>query len=115
MPGSIFDFSSAASRANKRADLDAERDRAVGPARDDRPGLLEPVGELVAHPLVDRGRRVGADRVLERLELTGPVGLDHRPALAIGSASKMNCSNFTALGSAGLTDPPAVVDVRRLS
>ena len=30
---------------------------------------------------------------------------------AMGSASKMNCSNFTALGSAGLIDLPAVVDV----
>ena len=81
MPGSIFDFSSVGVEGEERADLDAERDRAVGAARDDRAGLLEPVAELVAHPLVDGRRRVGADGVLERLELAGPVGLDHRPAL----------------------------------
>ena len=88
MPGSIFDFSSAGVEGKERADLDAERDRAVRPARHHGAGLLEPVGELIAHPLVDRGGRVRTDCVLERLELAGPVGLDHRPALGAEAARR---------------------------
>src|SRR4051794_27501964 len=63
----------------QRADLDPEGDRAVAPARDRGPGVFEPAGEDIAHALAHGRRRVGAGRVLEGLELDGPIGLDHRP------------------------------------
>src|SRR5207248_10811129 len=59
-------------QGEERADLDPEGDRAVAPAGDRRAGLLEPTAEQVAHPLVHRGGRVGADGILERLEFAGP-------------------------------------------
>ena len=77
-----------------------------------RPGLLEPAGELVAHPLVDRGRRVGPDRVLERLELAGPVGLDHRPAPGQRQGVEDELLELHGVGLGGLDRTPAVVHVR---
>ena len=81
MPGSIFDFSSAASRAKSGLISMPNGTEPSGRRGTAAPACSSQLRELVAHPLVDRRRRVGPDGILERLELAGPVGLDDRPAL----------------------------------
>jgi len=101
MPGSVFDFSSAASR-RRGTDLDAKRHRTVRAPRDVGAGLLEPVPELVAHSLVDGRGESGPIAFLSGSNSPARSVSTIAERSAKGKASKMNCSNLTALGSAGL-------------